>query len=604
MKYELSFKSNCGEVSYEGKSISLLVKEATDDGRFSMTFSFTEWEDDAYVFMPACVYDGNRRRKYLGTYPPMYTEEDLRVDNPPIITDIPSLGENGDETVEVTSADMSVPCFGMFYKKKKQAIFIFTEQACKGKNIGYFVKSGALTLQFPAVRTRVYTMCNTNSPSSDTGVSVFAGELINSKVVIKEFDCESIPRFLELFFNNRRSLLSDPAAPNGYTEELWKISEEHMNRDNFNGEYFAEMSKKWQCGWVGGGMSTLALYRHGDETTRERVIKTLDFMTRNAAKSGLFYTKIVDGRCEDDGGGKEHMRGAALIRKDADALYHLFRHFDFIEPKKAWVDAARACADAFVRLYEKYEDFGHFVNVETGDIMVGGTTSGAAAIGALARAYAYFKDEKYLKVALASGEKYYQSFVKNGYTYGGPREALCAPDSESAYAMVESMVVLYELTKDPKWLEYAKDSLHLMSSWVMCYSFKFPENSEFARLKINTVGSVFANAQNKHSSPGIATASGDAFYKLYKYTGNEDYLTLLRDVAFFIPQCVSREDRIIYAWDGRPLGSGWVNERVNTSDWQGAGSVGGVFCFSCWCESALLLSFNDLIYNKEISKLL
>ena len=93
-------------------------------------------------------------------------------------------------------------------------------------------------------------------------------------------------------------------------------------------------------------------------------------------------------------------------------------------------------------------------------------------------------------------------------------------------------------------------------------------------------------------------------YKLYKYTGNEDYLTLLRDVAFFIPQCVSREDRVIYAWDGRPLGSGWVNERVNTSDWQGAGAVGGVFCFSCWCESALLLSFTDLIYNEEISKLL
>ena len=411
MKYELSFESNCGNASYKDGEVSLCANESTADGRFSMSFSFTEWEEDAYVFMPACVYNGNRARIYQGGYPPMYTKEDLRVDNPPIITDIPTLGLDGKGSIEVTSADMSVPCFGVFYRRKKQAIFIFTEQACKDKNIGYFVKSGLLTLQFPAARTRAYTMCNTSSPSSDTGVSVCSGEIIKSKVVIKEFDCENIPCFLELFFNNRRCLLSDPAAPNGYTEALWKISEEHMNRDNFNGEYFAEMSKKWQCGWVGGGMSTLALYKHGDKITRERVIKTLDFMTGNTGKSGLFYTKIVDGKPEDDGGGKEYMKGAALIRKDGDALYHLFRHFDVIEPKESWVKAARGCADAFVRLYEKYEDFGHFVNIETGDIMVGGTTSGASAIGALARAYAYFKDEKYLKVALASGEKYYQIFV-------------------------------------------------------------------------------------------------------------------------------------------------------------------------------------------------
>ena len=216
----------------------------------------------------------------------------------------------------------------------------------------------------------------------------------------------------------------------------------------------------------------------------------------------------------------------------------------------------------------------------------------------------FFGEAKYLETATLAGEKYYRDFVAQGITYGGPGEALCAPDSESAYAMVESMVLLYKALKDEKWLRYACDSLHLLSSWVMCYSYKFPEGSEFARLNINTVGSVFANVQNKHSAPGLCTASGDAIYELYKLTGNREYLELLRDIVFFIPQCVSTKARPIRSWNRIPqtLLPGWICERVNTSDWEGKKCVGGVFYFSCWCETSLLLSFSELIWNDEIYK--
>ena len=170
--------------------------------------------------------------------------------------------------------------------------------------------------------------------------------------------------------------------------------------------------------------------------------------------------------------------------------------------------------------------------------------------------------------------------------------------------MVESMVLLYEAEKEEKWLEYAKDSLHLLSSWIMPYSYVFPKESEFGRLNINTVGSVFANVQNKHSAPGLCTASGDAIYKLYKYTSNQAYLQLLRDIAFFMPQCVSTEERPIFSWEKEPrkLLPGWICERVNTSDWEGLNRVGGVFYSSCWCETSILLTFSELIWNDELLK--
>ena len=327
-------------------------------------------------------------------------------------------------------------------------------------------------------------------------------------------------------------------------------------------------------------------------------------MTSHVAPTGFFYSKIIDGSITDDGFGQEHLKNSTLIRKNGDALYFLFKHFDETEPKESWITVARGCADAFVKLYERYQDFGMFVNVETGEMQYGGTTSGASAIGALIRAWRYFGNVKYLEVARLAGEKYYTDFVARGLTYGGPGEAMCAPDSESSYAMVESMVLLYEATGEEKWLRYAKDSLHLFSSWVMPYSYVFPKDCEFGRLNVNTVGSVFANVQNKHSAPGICTASGDAIYKLYKYTGNIAYLDLLRDIAFFIPQCVSTEERPLFSWHDEPnkLNPGSICERVNTSDWEGDRRVGGVADSSVWPEVSFLLSFSELIWNEEISK--
>ena len=604
MKHEISLFSNNGITSYINSQIHLECERNKENTYFSMSIKLLEWENDAYIFLPACVYNGNKFKKSFTSYPPMYNANELGVCPEPIISDIPALNPDGSGEIQVTTGDLSVPCVGIFYKSKKQAFFIFCQQECKDKNIGFLIKSGEITVQFPSMRTKCYRMCRTNEKSTDNGFTATGGERITSSVVIKEFNCGSIPEFFELFFNNRKCLLSNMPAQNGYTDNLWSALEEHMNNDNFSGEYYAEMSKKYQLGWVGGGMSSLPLLQYGNELSKERAIKTIDFLTSNVAPTGFFYTLIENGIIKDDGFGNLHMKNSALTRKIGDGLYFLFKHFDITEPKIDWVNSAKACSDAFVSLYEKYGDFGQFINIETGEMLFGGTTSGASVISALTKAYKFFNDEKYLNIAADAGEKYYQRFISRGLTYGGPGEALCAPDSESCYAMVEAMVLLYEALGDTKWLTYATNSLYLLSSWVMPYSYHFPKDSEFARLNINTVGSVFANIQNKHSAPGLCTSSGDAIYRLYKYTKNEKILELLRDIVLFIPQCVSTDERPIYSWDNPPrkLGSGWICERVNTSDWEGQGCVGGVFHFSCWCETSLLLTYSEIIKNDEIKK--
>lgn len=601
MDYRITAVSKDGKCGICGETVRFVAERSCNEAFFQMEITFPGWEQDCYVMMPGCAYNGNRFTRVKRNYPPMYRKEELGENREPLITDIPAFNPDGTGCIQVTAGDMAVPCVGIFNRQKCQGFLLFTQQHIKGRNLGFTLTPGSLTVSYPANRSDLYRHCKPHDTFGDQGISVEAGEELISHFLIDRFPCEDIPAFYARFFALRKTLLSNERPPCLYTRQLWDLMERHFNTENWSGEYYAEVSHVWQCGWVGGGMSSYPLLKYGSEISRLRAAQTLDYMTRHQAPSGFYYGKIENGRILDDSFGEPGLEGAHMIRKSADGLYFLFKHFTAAQPKPAWVESARRCADAFVKLYDTYGNFGQFVHVETGRMLIGGSSAGMLVPAALAKAWAYFGNREYLETAAASMEAYYQAFCRSGVTNGGPGEILGAPDSESAFAMLESCIVLYELLKEPKWLGYAQTAAQYCASWVVSYAYQFPANSEFGRLKINTVGSVVANVQNKHAAPGICTLSGDSLLKLYRFTGNGAYLELLKDIACFIAQCVSTENTPIYSWDDPPrmLKPGDICERVNMSDWEGADKVGGVFAGSCWCETSLMLSFAELMTAEE-----
>lgn len=599
LRYRIFAFSPDGDCAFDGDKLVFAAGGATENGHFGFSVVFDDYADDSYLFMPACAYDGNRFRRVKRSYPPMYTPEEAGADCPPLMTDVPALDPDGSGVIEVTAGDMATPCVGIYDRHKKAGFLLFTEQQVKGKNIGFAVENGRITVSFPADRKAAYRSCAPWGQHPDAGIPLEKGERIETAVLVMTFAANSIPGFLDVFFSNRKRLLSGARVKNLYSEELWEIMQKHFNEDNFSGRYVAETTGVWQPGWVGGGMSSYILMRYGNALSVKHAEMTLDFLTEHQGKSGFYVGIVKNGEERDDSFGMPGMEKITMVRKSADALYFLFKHFAIpgCVPKPAWVLSARKCADAFVRLYERYGKVGQFVHCETGDLVVGCSASGAMVPAALTAAFRYFGDGRYMTVAKALAEQFYTRYLCEGYTNGGPGEILGAPDSESAFAFLESAVTLYETTRDEKYLTYAKDAAALCASWVVSYPYRFPDDSEFGRLGINTVGAVFANVQNKHAAPGICTLSGDCLYKLWKYTDDERYLDLIRDIAAFIPQCVSREDRPIYSFDDPPkkLPEGYICERVNMSDWEGVHGVGGVFCGSCWCETSLVLTYFELI---------
>ena len=618
MQYTIKTSTEHGTCRYENEKVYFKADKCHEEANWRAEIDFLDWEDDCYIFAPACAYDGNKIEQVDRAYPPMYKTDEMYENERPMMMK---------GKIEVTAGDMATPCVGVLFKKARRAFFLFAEQEVGGKNLGFKIESGKITVQYPAKREYAYRYVFEPEKDADRGLSVRFGDEFTSTLLIHTFNCESIPQFFEYFFQNRKILMRDERPENGYTQALWDVMEKHFNEHNYGGKYFGNNRwRLWQCGWCGNAQSSYPLYVKGNEQTKERAIQTIDYLVSFAAPSGFFYGNVYDNEIKDDSfhcedaekyayqvehdkmekDGFEGMRGAHLIRKSGDVLAFLYKHFDVMPVKKEWEIAAKNCADAFVKLFDEYGTFGQFVHQETGKMLIGLSCAGASAIGGLVRSYEYFKDEKYLQTAKKACEYYYQNFVAKGVTTGGPGEILTAPDSESSYAMVESCVILYEATKEEKWLAYAKDSANLFSSWVMTYAYKFPKGCEFEIQKINTVGSVFANVQNKHSAPGICTFSGDTLYRLYRYTGEKLYLELVKDIAYFMPQCISTPWKPIYDWDhphGDPEGKlhdGYICERVNTSDWELPAYIGGVFNVSCWCETSVVLTFVELMHLPEM----
>ena len=142
--------SKFGSCDILDNKILFTAAQSSDNAFFEMNIRLDDWENDAYIMMPACAYDGNKFEKIdRNNYPPMYTIDEIGVNRKPLITDLPALNPDGSGSIEVTSGDMAVPCVGVFYKEKKEAFFIFTLQEVKNVNIGFTISAGNINISFP-----------------------------------------------------------------------------------------------------------------------------------------------------------------------------------------------------------------------------------------------------------------------------------------------------------------------------------------------------------------------------------------------------------------------------------------------------------------------
>lgn len=612
---KVSVAENCAEALFEKEKTGFCLE-------LEHRLSYAAVGDE-YVLFPACCYDGNRFDVLKQEYPPVFTQEQARADMPVTITDVPRLEKDGSGVIEVTTGDLSVPCVGVFSRREKKAFFLFTIQQIDGVNLGIAYEKGVVRLTYPRMRRKEMYRWPHMVPSTDRGIDFAQGKRITIPYRIFEFTCENLVEFYRFFFQHRKCMgMDDEIRCLLKPAEQFELQRNKLNNMNWreeSGIYGLSCDpERLYCfgpGWVGGGMYTYPLMKLGGELEWQRGMSTLEFLFKMQSPYGLLYEETDESgkpNTENPIHGQPHTGRWIFIRKNGDALYYMFKHFYLMKDRNVEVPAhfekgAAALADALVNIWKKHGQMGQFVDCDTGDIIVGGSTCAGIVPGALVEAGVYFGKEEYVQAAKEIAEYYCSKVMEEGYTTGGPMEILQCPDSESAFGLLESLAALYARTGEKRWLDYGRFMLEFCSSWVVSYNYRFRENSEFNKLDMKSTGCVFANAQNKHAAPGICTYSGYSIKQFYDWTGDELYLELYHDVVRTVQQYFSREDRVIHSWsvpkdatlleeeervyvEPKALKPGFICERVNMSDWETEECIGGVFNESCiWCETAGLM---------------
>lgn len=615
--------AECREDAIDCEVTFKVIQGNVKEANVSIDLKLDRWSPENYLLMPAAAYNGNRFRVSEQQYPPMLTREDeIGIDIPTTITDVPRLNLNeGPSKIELRTGDLATPAVGCYWPRHKKGLFMLTYQRTALGDSGLTVEESddrseaTVSISAPAVRSFTYSMCNAKERSGDRGCDFHEQDEVTIKFRLYAFDCPDIPALFDYFTHIRKDL----TGPVELRHEIpfsasWDILEEKYNRDNWQRDYEFYRSStspdptfgEWQTGWVGGAINTYPMLAIGNGLSKERSVQTLNFLFDTIqAPSGFFYGIFCKGHILGDAFRNHEANEIVLLRKNADVLYFMSKQLMLLDKlgeqiPARWKDGLIRACDAFVRLWNRYGQFGQFVDLVKEEIIIGGSASAGIAPAGLALAGQYFNRPEYVSIAEQAGQYYYDRYVKQGVTTGAPGEICQCPDSESAFALLESYVVLYEVTGARKWLRMAEETAKLCATWVVSYDFEYAADAEFRKLDLRSTGAVWASVQNKHAAPGICTFSGLSLFKLYRATANEFYLKLLQEIAHNLPQYLSREDRPLrISWGGNRAGTqysppGWMGERVNLSDWEGKENIGEVAGGSCWCEVSNMLTYFEL----------
>lgn len=604
------------EVGDDHKGWDISVNFSCEKGQLSsasvaLEMAFDNWSEDNFVLMPAAAYNGNRfPYRRIDYSPKLMDPGDIGPEIGTIVSDIPKLNHGeGPSRIQERTGGMSVPSVGFYSPVQGKAFWMFTRQGTHLGDSGIDVEENMerdkafIRITAPVVRELYkYRITDNRFPSDDMPADFKAGDTITLSMRLYAAEANNLQVLYDMYFDLRKALFQDHSLnANLPLSAAFEIQERKFNRENFvesHGYYSVGMRENflqdWQIGWTGGMISTYPLLFSGSLRTRENVLRNFDWLFPDGiAPSGYFWDSGEKGTIWYGGDiRKPHTKNWHLIRKSGDGLYYVLKQFMLMETMglsipRMWIANTKGVADAFVSTWRKWSQLGQFVDNVSGEVIVGGSSSGAIVPAALALAAGYYDQPEYLQIAKEMASHYYENFTLKGYTTGGPGDAMQNPDSESAYALVESFVVLFETTGDEQWLIMAEKAAKQFTTWVIAYNYEFPPQSLFGKEKMRSLGAVFANTQNKHGAPGICTHSGLGLLKLYRATGDTRYAALLQDITRSLPQYINHPAKPIEGTN-----TGWVCERVSTTDW--LEGIGEISYLSTWAETSLMLTWIEI----------
>ena len=164
--------------------------------------------------------------------------------------------------------------------------------------------------------------------------------------------------------------------------------------------------------------------------------------------------------------------------------------------RQEYLDTARGVCEFFRSHYSEEWGFGKAWKLDGTCVGTGGTI-GAFVIPALCKLYALTKENQWLELAKKAMEFYVDRDLCQFTCTAGALDTDCV-DKETSEPLIIGSVLLYELTKDPKYLEYGKMAAYYFTAWMYHYQPVYGEDTDFARYGIQVPGFTSVSAQHHH----------------------------------------------------------------------------------------------------------
>lgn len=272
----------------------------------------------------------------------------------------------------------------------------------------------------------------------------------------------------------------------------------------------------------------------------------------------------------------------AVLREDADS-YHYKEYIAWTQGFADWLLPQQSPEGGFPRSWK-------FGNPEVRDTS---TVSSYTVIPYLILLSKATHESKYFDAAVKAAEHCW-SLQKQGVFSGGTIDNPDVIDKEAGTLSLEAYLMLFEETRDEKWLARAKAAASFSETWIYAWNVPMPEDDVDSLLDlkkdISTVGMQLISTGHSLTDCYMAF-DVDEFAKLYKYTNDQHYY----DVA----NVLLHNTKVMLAIPGRLYdlrGPGFIQEHWSLAPLRGKGLHRG------WLPWVSTSNLNGIIELKEFDQ--
>ena len=181
-------------------------------------------------------------------------------------------------------------------------------------------------------------------------------------------------------------------------------------------------------------------------------------------------------------------------------VYELIRTYQTLQKigidKPAYLAAAKGFCDFFIEHYSDVYGFGKQWRLDGTCVNEGGSIGGFV-IPALVKLYEVTNETNYLALAEKSMRFYMERDLDKFVCTAGALDTCCV-DKETSFPFIVSGVLLYQITNNAQYLEYAKRAAYYFTSWMFHYDPVYGDDSEVHEYNVTVKGLTSVSAQHHH----------------------------------------------------------------------------------------------------------